>query len=166
VKTRWIVDPVRISLDFATQGGSTDLHYAISDGCLELTGFARASAKLIGALRLAAPVGQHRMRNADGLWDDVSVSRTDIEITVETTEIDPSLHRAECDVVFNGAHFPLTLTTAPQLVDMRRGIFVLIASGDLEASALGLSHPTNTAGAVVPWREVGMLTVRLSAWSK
>jgi hypothetical protein len=157
VKTRWIVDPVRSSLDFATQGGSTDLHYAISDGCLELTGFARASAKLIGALRLAAPVGQHRMRNADGLWDDVSVSRT---------EIDPSLHRAECDVVFNGAHFPLTLTTAPQLVDMRRGIFVLIASGDLEASALGLSHPTNTAGAVVPWREVGMLTVRLSAWSK
>jgi hypothetical protein len=25
-------------MHFAAQGGSTDLHYAISDGCLELTG--------------------------------------------------------------------------------------------------------------------------------
>ncbi len=73
-------------------------------------------------------------------------------MTFEATEIDPYIHPAECDVVFNGARFPLTLTTAPQLVDLRRGIFVLTASGDLEASAFGLSQPTKVASSVVPWR--------------
>lgn len=48
-------------------------------------------------------------------------------MTFETTEIDPYIHCAECGVVFNGAQLPLTLTTAPQLVDMRRRIFVLTA---------------------------------------
>jgi hypothetical protein len=167
VRTRWTVDPVRSSLHFAAQGGATDLHYAISDGCLELTGVAPANAKLIAVLKLSPPVGQRRMQNADGGWADVSVSHDDIEIRVETTEIDPSVHRAVCEVVLNGAHFPLMLTTTPQLVDMRRGILVLTASGNLEVSALGLGQPTNAPpGTVVPWCEVGMLTLRLSAWSK
>jgi hypothetical protein len=142
VRTRWTIDPVRSSLHFAAGGGSTHLRYAISNGCIELTGDAPASAKLVAVLKVSPPVGQHRMRNADGLWADVPVSHADIEITLETTEIDPSIHRAECEVVFNGAHFPLTLTTTPRLVDMRRGILVLTASGDLEASAIGLSQWT------------------------
>jgi hypothetical protein len=165
VRTRWIIDPVRSSLHFTAQGGGPDLQYAISDGRLELTGVVPASLKLIAVLKVSPPAGQPRMRNTEGLWADVSVSHADIEITVETTQIDSSLHRAECDVVFNGAHFPLTLTVALPLADMRRGILVLTASGDLEASALGLSQPTRV-GSVVPWREVGMLNICLSAWSK
>jgi hypothetical protein len=51
---------------------------------------------------------------------------------------------------FHCPHFPLMLTMAPQLVDMRPGIFGLTANGDLQATAFGLSEPTYAAGSVVP----------------
>jgi hypothetical protein len=163
--TRWLIDPVRSTLHFEAPSGNVDLDYAISEGYLDMTVGAPATNKLMAVLKLAPPIVQPPMRTVGGLWAEVLIPRADIEISMAITQFDPSTHRAECEVVFNGAHSPLTLTTSPRLVDLRRGILVLTASGDLKGSALGLRQ-LSRAGSTASLSEVGRLTIRLSAWTK